>query len=796
MLHQRRRGETARRKAKKKADSGGCCRSAACKDPALLASLLLVLVGVLFLSISLALWAWPQLSTASLRLPSSAPSTSPHSSPAASQPVLPAVTGSLVPLPVLDANATTPLFSSLSAVHLVSACWSANASLSFVASSWLLLTGVTSVTVVDLSGGSAVRDAVSAALLNASAAHEEVAELRLLRVGVSEASPWLRSTALNAAAVLLDDSQPSRLLLVPCDVSLVPDFIERHPPLPGCFYSTLSGGQWDGGDEEEAAPALLFFPTHELLRAQGFDERLQWEEPRVEEVDLHRRLQQPLGLLPIPFNGAPVHRHPSASAPAAADVCGRTEPLSSIPCPSPLPLSFVRRYVEALSALQEAWQPSLSGSELRLRPVDDDTSIIQQEDWLGVARLPASLESSLSTAQRIRAVQEAAVFVLERSGLQVGGLDLASLSSPSYLLRLLTFYAGPPSLIIHAQHGLSNRLRAYASALSVASALHLRLKLIWVPDAHCRATFSDLFSLPAVNVSHTWEDPNRLRKHLLRTPAAQVWEEADEPSLTLLSPERFDVYHYVDPKGRATDVSPYILTPAPGRHVYVRASSRLNHTLGWRDSELQLGLQALVIAPEVKALMAAWHAGVPKTDLSHFIGVHVRQRAPQLELDVPEDVYTNASWAAMSVARAQTGLSSFMQLIAAERKDKPFRRFYVAADSADVLDRLEMKFGWRTVLNLYTGLSKMKGSCEGWAMRSVRCLQMALADMLLLSQTKVIHGSFWSAYSEVAGLWHGVKVRYNDTAITRVLEVLDPLHKAAAPARKSEGKFKRRRKDT
>jgi len=51
-----------------------------------------------------------------------------------------------------------------------------------------------------------------------------------------------------------------------------------------------------------------------------------------------------------------------------------------------------------------------------------------------------------------------------------------------------------PLLVIMVGNGLSNRLRAVASAVLLARRSHRRLVLLWPLEAHCRAHFSDLFN--------------------------------------------------------------------------------------------------------------------------------------------------------------------------------------------------------------------------------------------------------------------------------------------------------------
>ena len=48
-------------------------------------------------------------------------------------------------------------------------------------------------------------------------------------------------------------------------------------------------------------------------------------------------------------------------------------------------------------------------------------------------------------------------------------------------------------VVVDVKNGLGNRLRAMASARSVASALHRPVLLVWQPDLHCNCSFRRLF---------------------------------------------------------------------------------------------------------------------------------------------------------------------------------------------------------------------------------------------------------------------------------------------------------------
>ena len=51
-------------------------------------------------------------------------------------------------------------------------------------------------------------------------------------------------------------------------------------------------------------------------------------------------------------------------------------------------------------------------------------------------------------------------------------------------------------ILVDAKNGLGNRLRALASAMSVAAAIGRPLVLIWTPDLHCNCSYTSMFASP------------------------------------------------------------------------------------------------------------------------------------------------------------------------------------------------------------------------------------------------------------------------------------------------------------
>jgi len=51
-------------------------------------------------------------------------------------------------------------------------------------------------------------------------------------------------------------------------------------------------------------------------------------------------------------------------------------------------------------------------------------------------------------------------------------------------------------VIVNVKNGLGNRLRAFASAASVAASLGRPVMVVWVSDLHCNCSLRNLLQLP------------------------------------------------------------------------------------------------------------------------------------------------------------------------------------------------------------------------------------------------------------------------------------------------------------
>ena len=262
-----------------------------------------------------------------------------------------------------------------------------------------------------------------------------------------------------------------------------------------------------------------------------------------------------------------------------------------------------------------------------------------------------------------------------------------------------------PRLYIDAQHGLGNRLRAYASAAAVAQATGRDLVLVWIPDHHCECTFGDLFEHDGITV--------------VESPAAL-------PATGL----RRITYMELEP-GACKDAP---IELGPDGDVLVRSAYVLNHPASTWDSENR-ALRSLRPSARVQGLVDA----VP---VAGCIGAHVRMEAGK---DLDHNSYDAAgNWTQQSHDeiqhwRGKSHYSAFMRRIDALLAADPRRRLFLATDLAENYSVFRNRYGDRMCDLPRTVYD-----------RSREQIVYALADAILLSRCEMLLGSTWSSFSELA----------------------------------------------
>ena len=294
-------------------------------------------------------------------------------------------------------------------------------------------------------------------------------------------------------------------------------------------------------------------------------------------------------------------------------------------------------------------------------------------------------------------------------------------------------------VLVDAKNGLGNRLRALASAMSVAAALGRPVLLIWVSDLHCNCSYRRLFAQPL--------------------PFALLDEEIPRANLT---DDEFQVYNYMRPEPGA--VKDAFVEADLNRHLYFKSAFIMNHPAGgWKFAQRQI--QRLTPVDRIAEMLQA---------NKNMVGLHVRN-----VFDAPRDAKTNTSvTGAEAVAGAQkeygaegarqlmmwrkaSHWTNFVPRMIALLRENSFRnplglaqeplQFYLAADSEDAYTGLTKRFPNRIKFQQRDCASERCDfrDCEG--------MIYSIVDMLNLGRTKLILGSGWSSYSEVAAYIGGAQ---------------------------------------
>ncbi|MBA3005981.1 MAG: hypothetical protein KJ900_04305 [Proteobacteria bacterium] len=270
-------------------------------------------------------------------------------------------------------------------------------------------------------------------------------------------------------------------------------------------------------------------------------------------------------------------------------------------------------------------------------------------------------------------------------------------------------------VIINVQYGLGNRLRALASAQVLAQKTGREFVLVWIPDVHCQAEFHDLFTndFPVIN------------------------------SLDKIDISRADQYNYMDTE--AGSEKGKVIDHASGRDIYVKSAFVLNHKFS-KDSEISMVLQQLDPVQEIKDIVGQYK-------VQDRIGLHIRRGGGK---EASKDPWDNAAnWSAKGKEnlfywRERSAPHVFMKEIDRLLAEDRSLQFFLAADSDDIYDQFQEKYPGK--------VSFLKRDLYD---RSLEQQKYALADMLLLSQTKLILGSYWSSFSEIAQRIGGNTMKYS-----------------------------------
>ena len=338
--------------------------------------------------------------------------------------------------------------------------------------------------------------------------------------------------------------------------------------------------------------------------------------------------------------------------------------------------------------------------------------------------------------------------------------DLLPVITPSTEVRELF-------LVVQVKHGLSNRLRALASARSFATKLGRRFAVVWEPDFHCNVRFADLFEPMAGNVP-LYNDTASLAQ-LERRNDVLVIDDGSDANSTRGS----RVQREGNMRRHLYLWTSNIVTYARQLRLLPGKSARPWHDLVQHEEAYKAELRALrpvdaVLQTSRRFAAPHWSHGVtvgstlgPASTNVQLLGVHVRMLS-NLTLDVPgideheHDVANNrASMLDMPSHRLRCGWSGFVEPANEElERSLALSLVYVAADVPEAArllctELLRRRGPYRPDLRCASASDELWRRCEGSARRAVECTRAALAELWLLSHAWAFVGSEASSYSSL-----------------------------------------------
>ncbi|WP_288930048.1 galactosyltransferase-related protein [uncultured Maritimibacter sp.] len=586
-------------------------------------------------------------------------------------------------------------------ISLVSCVRNRIDNLSEAVKTWIALDELDEILIVDWSSDEPVARAL---------ARRRIRDKRLRIVRVEGEDKWTLSYAYNVGFRL---SRHDRIVKADADIQIEREFFARNP-LPDKGFVA---GNWRRVPEDQAhTNGFFYIDRAHLARVGGFNEFITsygWDDD-----DLYRRLDEG-GLTRIDVDPITIHHLPHGDAerldrdhaPAGDTALDqiRHDPHFGIRrnqhlvelMPTwrshlaPLPMSHTVASDGTETLERRAPHPNAVPPFVNQRV--DDSALRVMASWrfgqgvLGLnetalTRLLARPAASITaeTVSEALAVQEAA---------------LRDNPSPAYVPHRTR-------LFIDTQHGLGNRLRAMASAATIADATGRELVVVWHPDHHCEARLTDLFDYDGAVIEDSFiDDATRLGAH---------------------------VYNYMEIEEGAEKNVPVDLKWSGD--IYARSAFVLNCEVANWEAENAF-LRAMTPAAHVRDLVAGVRA-------PNDVSVHVRMvgGAKDAHLSYESGEEWNAeSQATIGFWRKKSHFSAFLKRVEALRAEGEADRIFVAADSPEAYRAFTDTFGEK-VAYLHRDLYD----------RSPDQLAYALADAILLGRAPRLLGSTWSSFTELA----------------------------------------------
>jgi hypothetical protein len=270
-----------------------------------------------------------------------------------------------------------------------------------------------------------------------------------------------------------------------------------------------------------------------------------------------------------------------------------------------------------------------------------------------------------------------------------------------------------PRVIIRPSAGLTNRLRAIESGLSLAKELKLPVEINWLIDAQMVAKFEDLFVLPKDLFSISYSAKySYIKSSFFKNPLKRFISKAISKCQGIpISFSEIDVVNLVWTQ-RIN-----LLEACKNKTSYFYTCQRFfpfHYNYSWVDP-----------VPVIQEKLNVIHLQFQRKKV---VGIHIRRSDHEVSINQsPDELFINA--------------------IENELIVEPKTIFFLATDSKETEQLFINKYGNEKIV-----VNKKKFGRE-----SVEATQDSVVDLFALSFCSKLYCSYWSSFSETASILSGVQ---------------------------------------
>jgi hypothetical protein len=264
------------------------------------------------------------------------------------------------------------------------------------------------------------------------------------------------------------------------------------------------------------------------------------------------------------------------------------------------------------------------------------------------------------------------------------------------------------NIVVNAKGGLGNKMRVLASCIALSQRLRHEVTVLWVRNKELNCSYYDLFEPIDGIIIKEYNYIPRWNKLALRTRAKKLTDAYSSFDLQFADEEIKKL------KGLKSDMVKLIIN---AHSVYI---DTCQHFYGDESFLAYLKPVALLTA-EIERRVAIIS--------SNYVGVHIRRGDNQN---------------AINVSKREIFIAMMKEQITQEADTK----FFLATDDRQEVKVLKQVFGDR-IIYFASGLKRNKP----------KHIAQALIDLMVLSKSKDIIGSYYSSFSDVAAAYGGINLR-------------------------------------